>query len=452
MPFLLLLIVLVIAAACQTTNGHASASPAEALVNVTVIDGTGAAGRPGMTIVVRDRRIESIMPASRPLPAGTRATDMSGKFVIPGLVDAHVHLGTQQRPPGLMATVLRSVFMGGVTSVRDMGGRLELVRPHAVSGMVDTMPTPRVVYAAIAAGPGMWFDGERARFFAGDHPVGLSPVVRRVEDTTSLSALMGEARRAGASGIKIYNTVDSATVHALAREARAHGLAVWSHSYVNPAPPSNVVRAGASVVSHADGFIYEAMSDAARRGPLDSVRAARHAAFLRTTTEHPAIRELIAEMKRRGTILDATLFIMRAQPDSAGHVDERRAALFRGAVEFTRHAHRAGVDVAAGTDAIGGSTPNLHVELQLLADSVGLTPLQVIRSATLVNARALGISDSVGTLAPGMIADLVVLDADPSVDIANTITVSAVMKAGRLFRRERPMPTPPTARSPRRAP
>lgn len=110
------------------------------------------------------------------------------------------------------------------------------------------------------------------------------------------------------------------------------------------------------------------------------------------------------------------------------------------------------MDVAAGTDAVGGSTPNLHVELQLLVDSVGLTPLEAIRSATQVNARALGISDSAGTIAPGMIADLVVLDADPSVDIANTITVSAVMKAGRLFRRERPLPTPPSARPPRRAP
>lgn len=314
MPLALLLalplVALVVCGACQTTNARMNAAPAEALANVTVIDGTGAPGRPGMTIIVRDRRIAAIVPASRPLPPDTRVTDMRGKFVIPGLIDAHVHLGTQPRPPGVMAAILRSVFMGGVTSVRDMGGQLDLVRPHATTGTVDTIPTPRVVYSAIAAGPGFWFDGDRARFFAGDHPVGLSPVVRRVEDTTSLPALMAGARRAGASAIKIYNTVDSATVHALAREARAHGLAVWSHSYVDPSPPSNVVRAGASVVSHADGFIYEAMSAAARRGPRDSVRAARHVAFLGTTADHPAIRGLVSEMKRRGTILDATLFIM----------------------------------------------------------------------------------------------------------------------------------------------
>jgi imidazolonepropionase-like amidohydrolase len=77
-----------------------------------------------------------------------------------------------------------------------------------------------------------------------------------------------------------------------------------------------------------------------------------------------------------------------------------------------------------------------------------MTPLQAIRAGTYVSARALGIADSVGTIVAGKRADLVVLAADPSVDIANTITVVGVMKAGRYHVRERPMPTPPGARSP----
>lgn len=77
---------------------------------------------------------------------------------------------------------------------------------------------------------------------------------------------------------------------------------------------------------------------------------------------------------------------------------------------------------------MGGSTPNIHVELQLLVDSAGMSPLQAMRAATQVGARALGMSDSLGTLTPGKKADLVILSADPTLDIANTITVLAVMK------------------------
>lgn len=73
-------------------------------------------------------------------------------------------------------------------------------------------------------------------------------------------------------------------------------------------------------------------------------------------------------MKQRQVVFDPTLSVMRPQPDSTGRIDD---LLFRSAVAFSRRVHRAGVDIAAGTDALGGSTPNIHAELQLLVDSVG---------------------------------------------------------------------------------
>ena len=96
---------------------------------------------------------------------------------------------------------------------------------------------------------------------------------------------------------------------------------------------------------------------------------------------------------------------------------------------MTRRANRVGIPIVAGTDAIGGSAANLHAELQLLVDSAGLSPLEALRAATVNGARAIGLQDSLGTIAPGKIADLVVLRGDPSRDIRNTQTVTMVIKA-----------------------
>jgi imidazolonepropionase-like amidohydrolase len=110
-----------------------------ALTNATVIDGTGTAAQPHMTVVVRGRRIESVFTdGTRHVPADARAIDLQGQYLIPGLIDSHVHLGTQPRPAGVMEQVLRAVFMGGVTTVRDMGGSLATVRPRAMRSRADT--------------------------------------------------------------------------------------------------------------------------------------------------------------------------------------------------------------------------------------------------------------------------------------------------------------------------
>ncbi|MBD0321451.1 MAG: amidohydrolase family protein, partial [Gemmatimonadetes bacterium] len=120
----------------------------------------------------------------------------------------------------------------------------------------------------------------------------------------------------------------------------------------------------------------------------------------------------------------------------------------RWAVDAAAAAHRAGVHLVAGTDNVGRETPNIHAELQLLVRQVGLTPLEAIRSATRHGAEALGAQDSLGTLAPGMLADLVVLRANPATDIRNTQTIAYVMQRGRLHPRTDPWEVPPLADPP----
>jgi imidazolonepropionase-like amidohydrolase len=117
-------------------------------------------------------------------------------------------------------------------------------------------------------------------------------------------------------------------------------------------------------------------------------------------------------------------------------------------VDAAAAAHRAGVRLLAGTDDMGRQSPNIHGELQLLVRQVGLTPLEAIRSATQYGAEALGAQDSLGTIAPGKVADLVVLRADPSADIRNTQTIAYVMQRGRLHARTEPWHRMPLADPP----
>src|SRR5688500_11122170 len=98
--------------------GSTAAEPITAFRNATIIDGTGKEPRLNMTILVVGRKITGIFPTdSRPVPPDARIVDLTDKFVMPGLIDAHVHLGSRARDSGVMESILRSVFMHGVTTV-----------------------------------------------------------------------------------------------------------------------------------------------------------------------------------------------------------------------------------------------------------------------------------------------------------------------------------------------
>ncbi|HKP76670.1 MAG TPA: amidohydrolase family protein, partial [Longimicrobiaceae bacterium] len=231
------------------------------------------------------------------------------------------------------------------------------------------------------------------------------------------------------------------------------GLRVWSHLSVDPGRPRDVVAAGADVVSHADMFVGQAMPLPPADTAVEAQRLVRDSVLRVLSPDDARLRDLIALMRRRGTMLDETLYVVAgAAAGSEGRPNPRYVALLHFAAEMVRRAHAVGVPIAAGTDAVGGSTPNLHAELQLLADSAGLTPLEAIRAATLNGARAIGAQDSLGTVAAGKLADLVVLAADPSRDIRNTQTVVAVVKGGVMHERTRawrtgPLASPPPAAS-----
>jgi imidazolonepropionase-like amidohydrolase len=140
---------------------------------------------------------------------------------------------------------------------------------------------------------------------------------------------------------------------------------------------------------------------------------------------------VLDSMKARGTILDPTLWVFerteRRNPDGAG------AGIAEWGAAVTRIAHERGVLVDAGTDGMGSpddTVPNVHRELESLVEHAGFTPLEAISAATRVGAMAAGLEATHGTVSAGKLADLVVLSADPSRDIANTRAIVRVYKHG----------------------
>ncbi|WP_298128184.1 amidohydrolase family protein [Brevundimonas sp.] len=440
MPLIRLLVLglAALSVGCGTPRAN-PVSDAWVLADVTLIDGTGAPARPGVSIVVRDGIIEAILAAGEPLPAGISTIDLGGRFVMPGLIDSHVHLKTQPRPDGMIEQVLNAALLGGVTTVRDMGGAGEAIRTLAAAERSGAA-TPRIVFSQLVTGPGseFWLEGERAAYISGGAAPGTVFGFRRILDPTEVDAVIAEAVLNGATGIKLHSGFTVGLAGTVVEAARRRGLRVWAHGELGSAGPDDLAALGVDSLSHADMLAYTGVDRAAL--PSEGYGRRTLSAMALTPVDGPALGALLGAMRTNGVALDPTLMVMGDDEEGAAYRDWVARA--------TRRAFAAGVMIVAGTDALGGSSPNLHLELQLLVSRCGLSPLEAIRAATLNAAVVMGLDRELGSVAPGKRADLVVLSADPSVDIRNTLTVSAVIKGGVIHRRDRPLTTPPRAQSP----
>jgi imidazolonepropionase-like amidohydrolase len=393
-------------------------SGATALAHVTVIDGTGAPPRPDRTLLLQGGRIAAELPSdSAEVPAGAELMDLHGRWVIPGLIDTHVHLATDPSAGDrreLVVQRLRNALHGGVTTVRDMAGDGRALAELSRAALVGDIESPAIYYAALAAGPAFFTDERVLAVSRGLEP-GTAPWARAVTAKTDWPQMVAEARGTGARAIKVYADVAAPVLRPLVREAHRQGLLVWAHAALFPARPSEVVEAGVDVVSHASLLAWEGADH------LPGINQRRR--IEPPPVSDPRIRRLIGEMKRRGTLLDATLFVMGDAPPP----------IRRWSAEVTRAAWAAGVPVSAGTDSIGvdapGTMPNVHEELRLLVEA-GLPPLAAISAGTRNGARAIGIEADRGTIAPGKAADLVVLSADPVADIRHTRDIVVVFRNG----------------------
>lgn len=458
-----------VAAACAGRGGVEAAPDGDAglaIENVGVVDVERGTVVPGQTVLVRGGRIERIGPAGRVrVPAGAARVDGTGKFLAPGLWDMHVHAWQQ----ALWQDVL---LANGITGIREMGtgmdglwGARTGVWAWRDSVRLGRAPGPRIVAA------GMILNGGTPESPAAPFFTGIPTPEAGVRWVDSLASR-------GADFLKVYSGLSAETYAAIVRRAKERGLSFEGHA---PASVGVIAAsdAGQRSIEHLFDFLFSCSpdEDAYRRRVAEGMAAGAHPGGAAQLAENAASDSLIdtcrpektdriiATLARNGTAVAPTLVALRdprfddptATADSARlravpsrlhflvvprdtpSADElaRGRRRFARQMELVAALHRAGVRILAGSDAPNswvypGSA--LHDELELLVRA-GLSPADALRSATLEPARYLGAADSLGTVARGKKADLLLLDGDPLQSISNTRRIRAVIANGVLLDR-----------------
>jgi imidazolonepropionase-like amidohydrolase len=402
---------------------------------VSLVDGTGAPVRHGMAVLADGPTITAVVPDAElgaDGPPGAEIVDLRGAFLLPGLVDAHQHLSTPPNRAQAEAMMRRQIH-GGVTAIREMAGDLRQMADLARASLVGEIAGPDVHCAALMAGPGFFDDPRTWQVTQGAKP-GTVPWMQAVDEDTDLRLAVAAARGTGAVAIKVYADLEASMVARIVAEAHEQGMQVWAHAAVFPAMPGEVVAAGTDVVSHAHMLAHEIPGD--RPGEYRRQRG-RLADTYRRFLDAPAdaLDPLFDEMRRRGTILDATASLVARLPSSTPGVAELAPDVMRRLIDRARHA---GVTICTGTDyetPVADPYPSLHEELDFLVHEMGMPPHEAIRAATSAGAAAIGLQDTVGTVEPGKQADFVIVDADPCEDIGNLRRIVTTVKRGRRYDR-----------------
>ncbi|WP_236626849.1 amidohydrolase family protein [Sphingomonas sp. MM-1] len=404
--------------------------------NVALIDGTGGPLRRGMAIVMDGDRITDVV-ADRDLPAaalaGADVVDLKGQYVVPGLIDTHVHIAT---PPDRVRAeaVLRRNLYGGVTAIRDMADDLRSVAEITRASRLGEIAAPDIYFAALMAGPS-FFDDKRTWAVSKGVTPGAVPWMQAITDDTDMPLAVAMSRGTGATAIKAYANMPGRTVAAIVAEAHRQHFPVWAHGAIFPASPAEVIGAGVDVVSHVCYLAYQ-VSDSVpasyqQRVPVAYDRLAKG--------DNPVIGGLFRQMAQHGQILDATGRVY-LEYDERAAANPAKPPLCTAdlAARLIDQARRAGVEISTGTDGTNAADkpwPELHDELAFLVERAKMTPAQVIRSATLVGARAAGQEKDMGSIEAGKLGNFVVLARNPLENIRNIDSIVMTVKRGHAFPR-----------------
>ncbi len=412
-------------AACRAPDGEA----ALAIRDVTVIDVVDGVARPAMSIVMRGSRIVQVGPAdATPIPRGAQVIDGRGRFAIPGLWDMHSH---SLWSDAAMRSFLPLYVIHGVTGIRDMGGTLATLDAYRDTMTRADPPWPRVVAAGMVLG--------------GPQPI-QPDIAIAVPDSSAAVAVVDSLARRHVDFIKVYTLLPRAAYDAAIAEARRVGLPVAGHV---PAgiTPRQAAQAGQRSIEH----LRDEIEPYCRR--TDTLACAALAAIFRadSTWQVPTLAVLWSKAHFDDSTLSSDPRLDQLPPAvRAEWLASRASKLQRGPEYAAEKRERYATEVwlvgflaahhvplLAGTDAgnpwvYPGS--GLHDELELMV-SAGLTPLEALRAATLNPAIYLGARDTLGSVAPGQVADLVLLRANPLDDIRATRQVESVILRGQLLDR-----------------
>ncbi|MEO8460914.1 MAG: amidohydrolase family protein [Dokdonella sp.] len=388
------------------------------------------------SVLIRGEHVVRIAPdANMEAAADAEVIDAKGQFLMPGLWDNHQHFSDID---GLLD------LANGVTSARDMANDTDAFLKRVARFDDGSEIGPRVIKAGIIDGTGE---------FAG-------PTKMRADNAADAIKDVDWYADHGYAQIKIYSSVKPELMPIIADRAHERGLRVSGHV---PAFMSarQFVEGGADEIQHLNfiflNFLYPEVKETRNRDRFIKV-AERAQEF---TPDKPEVREFIAFLKKHHTVLDPTIGVFEAlfsgDPNAvtpglekvaprmppqirrgmlSGALDVPKGkeaaykAAFPAMLAMLKALHDAGVTIIPGTDALAGY--QLHHELELYARA-GIPPAEVLRMATLTPAQVMGVAGNRGVIAPGKFADMILIDGDPSGQIADIRKITTVIRGGKIY-------------------
>ncbi len=388
-----------------------------AIVGATLIDGRGGPPTADSAVVIQAERIVAVGRRSAVnIPAGAEIVDAKGLTLLPGLIDAHFHIDGDDPLPGLYLT-------HGITSIRDPG---QWIEAYDVARKAAA-PVPRL----FLCGPHL------------DSPPPAYPtdsyIVRDAEETRLAVNRFADD---GASAIKVYFRLPVALIRVAIETAHARGIPVMGHLEIVDA--RDAILAGIDGIEHATSFGTALLplrdAEKYRQAILadnNARREGRYQVWNQIKLDTPQAAGLFKLIVDRGIFVSPTLAVFERQP---GDKDTRDVHVhgFKQMEAFVRLAHQAGAKIVVGSHS---DVPHAkrgwayQRELELLVES-GLTPMEALVAGTMENARYFRISDRLGSVEPGKLADLLMVEGDPLKDISNMRRVRRVMLNGRWIQAE----------------
>jgi imidazolonepropionase-like amidohydrolase len=419
-----------------------SAARAESVIieHVTLIDGTHAP-QPDMTVAVEGERIAGVAPSAIALGLKGRRIDGRGKYLIPGLMDVHIHLlggfdpgpkpDAELAPPNRQEGVeaLASFLYAGVTTVVDVGNRPEHILPLRADERAGRILSPRIFATGnLITYPGSHGDRIAVRIsdFEKDRDLLDKHIAEQQPDILKLTL---EEEGWGARPMITLMPVE--LLGKIIRYYNLHGIRTTVHV-------SSELRALEAIYAGSDTLAHPVI-----QGPVSDsfvkLMAAKKTPFASTLTIGDNYNRLVEHPE----YLDQPLYAASFSAAERTKLRTQTRAEWKGrtwtawmkvmnpvAQANVRKIHAAGGVVACGTDQSSGAAT--HRELELLVEA-GISPLDVIRIATYNSAVFLGKADQLGSIEKGKLADLVLLNKDPAADINNAKSIVFVMKNGQII-------------------
>jgi len=380
-----------------------------ALIGATVIAGEQGAIIENATVIISGTKITEVGPSSEvSIPDGAERIDLQGKYILPGLFDAHFHLGDEE--------MVTAFVNHGVTSVRDPGAWIETYRPLRQSGIHI---------------PRLFLTGPHLDMYPPAYPNNSLLVRDKEEAAVAVNDFIAE----GASAIKVYFRLPLGTIQTVCETAHAQGVPVTAHLEITNA--KNAIQVGLDGIEHVTSFgtalIHKRDAEDYRKRVLADNGARRRGRYevwnsinLQDTQYlNPLTREIVDH----GTFISPNLAVFERQSDRGDSVEVQG---FQHMMDFVGHLHRAGAKIVVGSHtwvpySLKGQAYAREMELMVKS---GMSAAAVIEGATILNAKFFRVEERLGSIEAGKLADVIVLENNPLEDITTMYNIERVMLNG----------------------